>query len=283
MQSQEPTCPRCKLPLGAGLPCPQGCNEIDLKPWPPAGVDWYYSDDAVCIAHADCRDILPLLPKVDLVLTDPPYGFGRFETDGLDYLEIVGPALRSTWVLLKDGASMFVFSGTGQVVNLANALSQPLKRMLWLYKPADMTYPLHGWLLKSEAILWFLKGSGCNLFDRKPYRHDCYIHNRVGLEGVEGHPTVKPISVCRDIASRCPEGGTILDPFAGSGTTGRAAKDLGRKAILIEISEAYCEIAAKRMQQACLPLTTEPSRKEVMSNERPSLPWDDIEGKGQRG
>jgi DNA modification methylase len=44
--------------------------------WPPVDVDWYYSDEAVCIAHADCRSTLPLLPKVDLVLTDPPYGIG---------------------------------------------------------------------------------------------------------------------------------------------------------------------------------------------------------------
>src|SRR3990167_3621591 len=51
--------------------------------WPPAGVDWYYSDDAVAIAHADCRDVLPLLGPVDLVLTDPPYGVGldtKFKT-----------------------------------------------------------------------------------------------------------------------------------------------------------------------------------------------------------
>jgi hypothetical protein len=46
-------------------------------PWPPAGVEWYYSDKSCAIACGDCREILPLLPKVDLVLTDPPYGIGR--------------------------------------------------------------------------------------------------------------------------------------------------------------------------------------------------------------
>ena len=44
--------------------------------WPPEGVDWYYADEHVCIACADCRDVLPLLGKVDLTLTDPPYGLG---------------------------------------------------------------------------------------------------------------------------------------------------------------------------------------------------------------
>jgi site-specific DNA-methyltransferase (adenine-specific) len=67
----------------------------------------------------------------------------------------------------------------------------------------------------------------------------------VGLEGVEGHPTVKPLSVITDFALRCPENGTILDPFMGSGTTLRAAKDLQRKAVGIEIEEKYCEIAAR--------------------------------------
>ena len=51
--------------------------QTNQKPWPPAGVDWYYSDDYTAIAHGDCLEILPYLPKVDLVLTDPPYGIGE--------------------------------------------------------------------------------------------------------------------------------------------------------------------------------------------------------------
>lgn len=147
---------------------------------------------------------------------------------------------------------MFVFTSPGEVVNLANATKAKFKRLFWMYKPADMTFPLRGWLLTSEAILWFFKPGTCNFSERKPYRHDCYIHRRVGMEGVEGHPTVKPLSVILDFASRCPETGTILDPFMGSGTTLRAAKDLRRKAIGIEIEEKYCEIAAKRMSQEVL-------------------------------
>ena len=51
-------------------------KETSQKQWPPAGIDWYYSDENTAIALGDCKEILPELPKVDLVLTDPPYGIG---------------------------------------------------------------------------------------------------------------------------------------------------------------------------------------------------------------
>jgi len=209
----------------------------------------YYDHDGITIYHGDCRDILPTLPKVDLVLTDPPYGMNRFATDGKDFLDTVGPALREAWSHLKDPGSMFVFTSTAEVINVACAIGKErFKRLLWMYKPADCTYPLAGWLLKSEAILWFAKGNG-GLAERHPFRHDCYVHTRTGLEGVDGHPTVKPLGVLKDFASRCPLGGVIIDPFVGSGTTLIAARMNGCRAIGIEIEERYCEIAAKRLSQ----------------------------------
>jgi site-specific DNA-methyltransferase (adenine-specific) len=74
-----------------------------------------------------------------------------------------------------------------------------------------------------------------------------------------GHPTPKPLSLMQYIVRlSCRPGGTILDPFCGGGTTLRAAKDLGRTAIGIDKDERACEIAARRMQQECLPFAALP-------------------------
>jgi len=100
----------------------------------------------------------------------------------------------------------------------------------------------------------FSKGNPRPLNERKPYRHDCYLHYNVGHEGVEGHPTVKPHAIIEDLVLRCIEGGLILDPFLGSGTTAYCAKKLNRKCIGIDSDEKSCEIATKRCSQSVMRL-----------------------------
>ena len=221
-------------------------KQIGMKP--------YYKDEWCAIYHADCRDILPLIPdkSIDLVLTDPPYGFGRFPTDGGDFMRVISEALKLC--PLKDGAWAFIFTGTGELKNLLNNVPLEYQRLLWVYKPNDCTFPYRGWLLTSEAIALFSKGKPMALAERKPYRHDCYLHLGVGQEGVEGHPTVKPHAIIEDLVLRCELRGIILDPFLGSGTTCYCAKKLNRYSIGIEIEEKYCEIAAKRCSQGVMRL-----------------------------
>jgi site-specific DNA-methyltransferase (adenine-specific) len=98
---------------------------------------------------------------------------------------------------------------------------------------------------------------GCAFYPGPQHRFlkrpaDLIIANRVGPMSLV-HPNEKPVEALTPLID-CHPGETILDPFMGSGTTLRAAKDLGRKAIGIEIEEKYCEIAAKRLRQEILPL-----------------------------
>ena len=101
------------------------------------------------------------------------------------------------------------------------------------------------------------------------------------LEKVD-HPTPKPLKLIRFmIKLSCRPGGTIIDPFAGSGTTGRAAKDLGRKCVLIEREERYCEVAAKRMSQEVLnfeePITAPDPQPDILEFVPDTgCPWDEI-------
>jgi DNA modification methylase len=102
-----------------------------------------------------------------------------------------------------------------------------------------------------ERILAYRLGSKSEVF-----RVSAVIPNFAACnEELEPHPTQKPISLIKNLIGRT-DCQTILDPFMGSGTTLRAAKDLGRKSIGIEIEEKYCEIAAKRMAQEVLQLDT---------------------------
>ena len=209
-----------------------------------------YPDDYINkVICGDCLEVMKGIPdeSVNAVITDPPYGFNRFEGDNPEtFMKLIKQAFKEIKRILKRGSWVFVFSGTGQIKNILNNIDLDFQRLLWIYKPADCTYPYRGWLLKSETIALFTKGKPQPLLERKPYQHDCYIYTRVGLEGVEGHPTVKPLNIMGDLCSRVND--IILDPFLGSGTTAVACKQLNRRFIGIEINPEYCKIAEKRLK-----------------------------------
>jgi site-specific DNA-methyltransferase (adenine-specific) len=204
-------------------------------------VNPYYEDDAVALYHGDCRDVLPqLTDAIDTVITDPPYGVGMasYADDFAVTLEVL-PTL--------PGALMACFTSPRRVPAVAAVPSWRFERLLWMHKSADMAAPWRGWCMNSEAVVvmsrptakWPPPGS---------YRSDTYS---VGPWERAGHPAGKPLAVVADLVRRLSLA-CVLDPFAGSGTTLRAAKNEGRRAVGIELEERYCEIAARRLDQGVL-------------------------------
>ncbi len=187
----------------------------------------YYQDDSVTIYHGDCREILPSLEPVDLVLTDPPYPTAHLEYGNHGLSEVAELDVPQVW--FWPGNAQFPYS----------------------YRSISVWDKQVG-VAKFELIYSFNWHGIHDLF-RRYFINSTVAANFTGDEYNE-HPSQKPIRLMRDILLRCP-GNLILDPFMGSGTTLRAAKDLGRKAIGIEIEEKYCEIAAKRMSQTVMELS----------------------------
>ena len=194
----------------------------------------------------DCREILPTLPKVDAVITDPPYGIG-FAAQPTNYQRAAG-----------------------------------MKPMRWDDKPADV----RGFVDCAPIVaIW-----GGNYFELPPsrgwlswYKPDappsmgnvefCWTNRSANARQISqsiaatnaervGHPTQKPLAVMLWTIEQTGKPETILDPFMGSGTTGVAAMQLGRKFIGIEIEPKYFDIACERIENAQRQQTLfEPARK----------------------
>jgi site-specific DNA-methyltransferase (adenine-specific) len=205
----------------------------------------YYQDDAVTIYHGDCRLILPELPQVDLVLTDPPYGIADIWKGGVGHgwgKARQEQSLRNQWdkeppssELIKDIVSKAKLS----IVWGGNYFNLPLSRC-WLI----WNKPERGFSLAEAELAWTNADNVVRVCDAN--RSDA---NRE-------HPTQKPLYLmkwCLELVW-AKLAMTILDPFMGSGTTLVASKTLNRKCIGIEIEEKYCEIAAKRCSQSVMKL-----------------------------
>ena len=196
----------------------------------------YYDDgNGIQIFLGDCRLILPHLEPVDLVLTDPPYGIGLAANPFRQKFE------RSAWddkPVDADLLADIIAKGKDAIVWGGNYFGLPAHQRFLVWdkvQPEDFSSAM------CEQAWTTLKGPA-KIFAR----HVVSYH--------KDHPTQKPLELMHWCLNFAPSASTILDPFMGSGTTLRAAKDLGRKCIGIEIEEKYCEIAAKRLAQEVLPL-----------------------------
>jgi site-specific DNA-methyltransferase (adenine-specific)/modification methylase len=217
----------------------------------------YYEDTkaGIVIYNADCRDVLPELPSVDLVLTDPPYGINYSPGAGGKGWAPNGKVWTGK-TLVKGDAEPFnpaPFLGYRRVIlwggnHYADRLPSSPTWIVWHKR--WFNEPLTGTDFADCEIAWSNIGGPARV-----YRHEWNGLLRDSERGEHHHPTQKPVALMRWCIERfAPDAQTILDPFMGSGTTLRAAKDLGRKAIGIEIEERYCEIAAKRLSQEVLAL-----------------------------
>jgi DNA modification methylase len=205
----------------------------------------YYDDGkGIVIYNCDCREILPSLGKFDLLLTDPPYGIKRF---------VNGIGKGDRMINKADGGFN---NDVPDAITLATLLTVAPLAIVWGMNnlPLPTTEHFLVWD-KEQTVDNFASAelAWCNLpTPAKVFRFSIHRHNQ---NKGGGHPTEKPLGLMSWCISLCPDNPqTILDPFAGSGTTGRAAKDLGRKCTLVEREEKYCEIAAKRMAQEVLQL-----------------------------
>ena len=220
----------------------------------------YYQDEYVQIFHGDCRDILPQLPKVDLVLTDPPYGIqggkgnnakhgkGLYTdafADTPEYvLSVVVPVI--TECISRFGRVVFT-----PPTHLSHSFPQP-KTIGCFFAKATASWSSWG-ILTTMPIFYYGKDprAGVGQTPDGLYLVEAAPRN--------GHPCAKPTNAWTWLTNKCSlPNETILDPFLGSGTTAYCAKKLNRKCIGIEIEEKYCEIAARRCQQEVMRLDIEP-------------------------
>jgi site-specific DNA-methyltransferase (adenine-specific) len=228
----------------------------------------YYEHAGITIYHGDCREILPTLPKCDLLLTDPPYvglvGGLSLTNGGVAKRFKDSKTVGDIWGASLDWLDSIAETGINQAIVFTthHAMQETLRRIpgklcmigTW-HKPN--THP--GVLTTPHYSCEFYVGTrvceGCDwsgIRDHIIFAQDfggCISRGeRIrNADGSNAHPTQKPIEVMQFLIP--PKAQIILDPFMGSGTTLVAAKNLGRKAIGIEIEEKYCEIAAKRLSQ----------------------------------
>jgi site-specific DNA-methyltransferase (adenine-specific) len=207
----------------------------------------YYEEAGIVIWHGDCREILPTLGPVDLVLTDPPYGIGIADNP------VRQKHARMDWdsaPVSGDLLAVLRFLSRYQIVWGGNYFDVPSAQCFLIW---DKVQPEDFSLAMCEQA-WTNLQKPAKLFRRRV----------VGY--VKEHPTEKPVELLAWCISQAPEDCTlILDPFMGSGTTLVAAKQLGRRAIGIEIEERYCEIAVKRLAQSVMDFSPpEPVAEQLM-------------------
>ena len=219
-------------------------------------MDPYYSDDLVTLYHGDCREVTEWL-TADVLVTDPPYGMdyrdrmGRHDAIRGDTDAAARDLIITTW-----GDRPALVFGTWRVPRPPGT-----KNLLVWDKGTDLGMGASTpWGLSHEEVYvlgkWPALVPGGRVREGgTPSRVPSVLRiskpNNASANRTTGHPTPKPVDLMERLIERCPPG-VVADPFAGSGATLRAAKNLGRHAIGVEFEERYCELIARNLEQECL-------------------------------
>ncbi|MDN6286081.1 MAG: site-specific DNA-methyltransferase [Corynebacterium casei] len=215
----------------------------------------YYQDDYITLYHGDCLQHLDVLGQADVMVTDPPYGtqpnsnkvgYGRRVQEsgfrGQRIANDVTTDVRDT-VLEMWGERPVMAFGSPRFPDPPGNWDH---RLVW-----DKRQPgLNGgpWRYTHETI--FVRGEGWVRTSASAFSI-ISVPSGNGSPEKRDHVHAKPVALMERLIVAAPPG-VIIDPFAGSGSTLRAAKNLGRKAIGFEIEEKYCEITAQRLAQEVL-------------------------------
>lgn len=221
------------------------------------GQVWACGDHRVMCGDSTRQEDVDRLMQGDVaaaVVTDPPYGINR---DGITNDDPEG--LRELFTscietLPIENAIIVAFQSTRlfpEWLDAVRAAGHKFERMLWMYKPSDMTFPWRGWLLKSEAVL--ISSVGKPVWNEvHPFMHDTYSPTTIGKElplGIGHHASVKPMEAVADIVQRVSADGSIVyDPFGGSGTTLVACERKGRVCRTIDIEPVNCDLILRRYE-----------------------------------
>ena len=211
----------------------------------------YYEDDQVQLFHGDCLEITAWL-EADVLVTDPPYGMAYESNWNRDRrnTKVGRPVAADANTSARDNA-LRRWGNRPAIVFGKWTCDRPAgvrARLVWdkgnTVGMGDLTIP---WGPADEEI--YVIGSG---FAGK--RESNVIRVQMLMSSDKNrpdHPTPKPVPLLEKLIVKCPPG-IIADPFAGSGSTLIAARNLGRKAIGVELEERYCEIIARHLDQMCL-------------------------------
>lgn len=223
----------------------KGCYDVAIKAMREKLLSFRREQIGDCTLYlGDCREILPLLPRVDAVVTDPPYGM-EFRSNR----PVIRPKFHAianddstdalTWACgLEVRHSKYIFCRWDNL----REVPKPKSCVTWVKNNWSMG-DLNGEHARQTEVALFYPGVNHSFPAGRP--SDVINAARTGNEW---HPTEKPVQLMWHVVRWT--SGTILDPFMGSGTTGVACVKLGRKFIGIEIDEGYFNIACRRIREA---------------------------------